>query len=74
MIGDLLNDVEAGHRAGCRAVLLDSGGETEWLPGPLRAPEFQTTELVSAAKWILQQSRASDQYASGEPCDVRQPC
>jgi len=38
MIGDILNDVEAGCRAGCRTILLDSGGETEWLPGECRNP------------------------------------
>lgn len=53
MIGDLLNDVEAGHRAGCRSILLDSGGETQWLSGPLRQPEFTTTDLMSAADRIL---------------------
>ncbi|MEC4819406.1 MAG: HAD hydrolase-like protein [Scytonema sp. PMC 1069.18] len=24
-IGDILNDVEAGHRAGCKTVLIDNG-------------------------------------------------
>jgi histidinol-phosphate phosphatase family protein len=74
MIGDLLNDVEAGHRAGCRAVLFNSGGETEWLPGPQRTPEFETSQFVSAASWILQQPSTSDQHASGEPRNVCQPC
>jgi HAD-hyrolase-like len=39
MIGDTLDDVEAGHRAGARSVLLDSGGETEWRLSPLREPD-----------------------------------
>mgnify|MGYP001168677398 CR=1 FL=1 len=48
MIGDILNDVEAGCRAGCRTILLDSGGETEWLPGSCRTPDHTVTgwELV----------------------------
>ena len=29
MIGDILDDVEAGRRAGCRSVLLDVGNETD---------------------------------------------
>ncbi|WP_217619149.1 HAD-IIIA family hydrolase, partial [Achromobacter sp. GbtcB20] len=29
-IGDILDDVEAGNRAGCRSILLDVGNETEW--------------------------------------------
>src|SRR5687767_8859310 len=31
MIGDILNDVEAGHNAGCRSILIDNGNETEWI-------------------------------------------
>ena len=49
MVGDILNDVEAGHRAGCRSVLLDTGGETEWVPGPLRMPELRCADLLEAA-------------------------
>ncbi|MGN6528822.1 MAG: D-glycero-alpha-D-manno-heptose-1,7-bisphosphate 7-phosphatase [Burkholderiaceae bacterium] len=49
MVGDILNDVEAGHRAGCRSVLLDTGGETEWVPGPLRVPELRCADLLEAA-------------------------
>lgn len=39
MVGDTLDDVEAGHRAGCRSLLLDSGGETLWRRSPLREPD-----------------------------------
>jgi histidinol-phosphate phosphatase family protein len=49
MVGDILNDVEAGHRAGCRSVLLDTGGETEWVPGPLRVPDLRCADLLEAA-------------------------
>lgn len=31
MIGDILNDIEAGNRAGCHTILIDNGGETEWI-------------------------------------------
>jgi phosphoglycolate phosphatase-like HAD superfamily hydrolase len=31
MIGDILNDVEAGRRVGCRTILIDNGNETEWV-------------------------------------------
>jgi histidinol phosphatase-like enzyme len=53
MIGDILDDVEAGHRAGCRAVLLDSGAETCWVPGPLRVPDYTVLTLPEAARRIL---------------------
>jgi len=38
MVGDSLDDVEAGHRAGCRTVLLD-GGELPAGRKPLRQPD-----------------------------------
>ena len=49
MIGDILNDVEAGQRAGCRTVLLDNGHETEWLPGAFRRPDIIAADLLDAA-------------------------
>lgn len=53
MIGDILNDVEAGNRAGCRTILLDRGHETEWLPGDFRTPSFTVRSLAEAAAVIL---------------------
>ena len=38
MIGDILNDVEAGNRAGCSTIHFDNGNETEWLKGDYRQP------------------------------------
>ena len=49
MVGDILNDVEAGRRAGCRTVLIDNGNETEWLRSPLRTPDISAPDLLSAA-------------------------
>jgi histidinol-phosphate phosphatase family protein len=37
VVGDILDDIEAGRRAGCRTVLLDNGNETEWQITPERA-------------------------------------
>lgn len=53
MIGDILDDIEAGHRAGCRTVLLDVGSETEWRAGPLRTSDFVVGNLSEAADEIL---------------------
>jgi histidinol-phosphate phosphatase family protein len=52
MIGDILNDVEAGRAAGCRTILLDNGGETEWLLSPAREPHFRVSTLLEAAAVI----------------------
>ena len=53
MIGDILNDVEAGRRAGCRTVLIDNGNETEWVGGALRTPDHKAADLAEAAIAIL---------------------
>jgi len=53
MIGDILDDVEAGKRAGCRTVLIDNGNETEWVPGLYRTPELTATDLLAAAQAII---------------------
>jgi len=55
MVGDILNDVEAGRRAGCRTVLLDVGHETEWLRTPLRTPHHCARDLLEAARTIVAQ-------------------
>ncbi|WP_250437771.1 HAD family hydrolase [Caballeronia sp. ATUFL_F2_KS9A] len=48
-IGDILDDVEAGHRAGCRSALIDNGNETEWLKGVGREPDIVAKDLYEAA-------------------------
>jgi D-glycero-D-manno-heptose 1,7-bisphosphate phosphatase len=46
-IGDILNDVEAGNRAGCRTVLVDLG--TEAPPeAPLRTPHYVARDTEHA--------------------------
>jgi histidinol-phosphate phosphatase family protein len=56
VVGDILDDVEAGRRAGCRTVLIDNGNETEWTPGPFREPHFTVRDLAAAAAVILEMS------------------
>lgn len=52
MIGDILNDVECGRRAGCRTVLIDNGNETEWQWSNLRRPHLVAPDLHAAAAMI----------------------
>jgi D-glycero-D-manno-heptose 1,7-bisphosphate phosphatase len=54
MIGDILNDVEAGHKAGCKSVLINNGNETEWLMNEDRKPDFMATGLSEAADYIIE--------------------
>lgn len=56
MIGDILNDVEAGHRAGCRAILIDNGNETEWQEGRGRIPDYVAKDFASATEFILKKN------------------
>ena len=58
MVGDILDDIEAGRRAGCRTVLLDVGNETVWRPGPLREPHCRAADLLEAARLMLASSPA----------------
>jgi histidinol-phosphate phosphatase family protein len=53
MVGDILHDIEAGRRAGCRTVLLDVGNETQWQLSPLREPHHRCRDLLEAAQTIL---------------------
>lgn len=49
MIGDILDDIEAGRRAGCRTILVDNGGETQRRPGPWRRPAHVVERFDEAA-------------------------
>lgn len=55
MVGDILDDVEAGRRAGCRTALIDNGNETEWLLSPQRLPDLYAPDLLAAAQGIARQ-------------------
>jgi D,D-heptose 1,7-bisphosphate phosphatase len=55
MIGDILNDVEAGNKAGCRTILIDNGNETEWDLGAGRRPYFVAQDIRQAANQILRE-------------------
>jgi histidinol phosphatase-like enzyme len=52
MIGDILHDIEAGQRAGCKTVLIDNGNETEWDMSALRQPHLVAPDLLEAAAAI----------------------
>jgi len=57
MVGDILDDIEAGNRAGCRTVLVDRGNETRWRAGRLRTPNAIVYQFADAAAMILDGSR-----------------
>ncbi len=59
MIGDILHDIEAGARAGCKTVLIDNGNETEWEMNRYRIPDLLASDLLEAAQVILAAGRNS---------------
>jgi D-glycero-D-manno-heptose 1,7-bisphosphate phosphatase len=65
MVGDILDDIEAGRRAGCRTVLIDNGNETEWRTGPERTPHHVVASLEDAAAAIVSRSRAANPAGRG---------
>ncbi|MEK6346682.1 MAG: HAD family hydrolase [Burkholderia sp.] len=62
-VGDILDDVEAGNRAGCRTLLIDNGNETEWKRGPFREPAGRASNLHAAARRIVAAREAADRTA-----------
>jgi histidinol-phosphate phosphatase family protein len=64
MVGDILDDVEAGRRAGCRTVLLDVGNETVWRHSPLRIPDHRAPDLLDAARFIVAADAAAEATAA----------
>ncbi len=53
MIGDILNDVEAGRMSDCKTILIDNGKETEWIWNQQRTPHYIANHLKSAAEIII---------------------
>jgi D-glycero-D-manno-heptose 1,7-bisphosphate phosphatase len=50
-VGDILDDIEAGNRAGCRTILVDLG--TEQAPAqPLRHPNFVARDTLHALRIV----------------------
>ena len=60
MVGDILNDVEAGNAAGCNTILIDNGNETEWKLSTIRTPEYTVKDLKQATEIILKNELESE--------------
>ncbi len=66
LIGDILDDVEAGRRAGCCTVLLQAGNETDWVLTPGRMPHYLASNVEHAVLAVLSGSGRA-QVAAGPP-------
>jgi histidinol-phosphate phosphatase family protein len=66
-VGDILDDVEAGRRAGCRTVLIENGNETIWKPGLMRRPHLVAADRAPAARLILAADAATATVRAAVP-------
>jgi D-glycero-D-manno-heptose 1,7-bisphosphate phosphatase len=71
MVGDTLDDVEAGRRAGCRTLFVDRGHETEWRLSRWRVPHHSCADLLRAAEHI--QATEPRRQPAGAPLAGREP-
>lgn len=60
MVGDILNDIEAGNLAGCKTILINNGNETEWIMSEDRNPGFIASGLWEAASNIKEQENKTN--------------
>jgi D-glycero-D-manno-heptose 1,7-bisphosphate phosphatase len=65
MVGDKWSDVELGHRAGARSILVRSGFAHDdpgnKRPAHVEDPDFTAHDLAEAADWIIGQGGSTDQ-------------
>ena len=57
MIGDTLSDIQAGHAAGCRSILVETGKgrqEARRIGDGPEAPDFVAADLSAAVDWLLE--------------------
>lgn len=71
LVGDILDDVEAGSRAGCTTILLDNGNETEWVLAPERRPDYIVRDLDEAADFIVSAGVSAPPLVERPTMDVR---
>jgi histidinol-phosphate phosphatase family protein len=61
MVGDIMDDVAAGQRAGCRTILLTDKVEKGTAAGfPAALPTAIASDLLEAAKLILHEAREAN--------------
>lgn len=61
VIGDVLDDVEAAHRANTRAILIQNGQEKEWRLGPQRIPDRICRNLYEAVWSVIESVHRDEQ-------------
>lgn len=70
MIGDILHDIEAGYKAGCKTILIDNGNETEWKLTEERTPDFKALDLSIAANHIITRDQLKETIYKGQSYEI----
>lgn len=74
MIGDRMSDIEAGHRAGCLTILVDSGvlktGDKPIQDPSRRRPDYVARDLKRAVRWFTRHARLTRPRAAND-CSER---
>lgn len=68
MVGDILDDIEAGRRSGCGTILIDNGNETEWAMNEWRGPDHRVADLLAASRLIA--DSAADSTARARSAEL----
>lgn len=71
LVGDILDDVEAGRRVGCRTILIDNGNETEWRTSAVRRPNHVAPDLAAAARLIAVDDAARSTHHTAMAREVK---
>lgn len=72
VVGDILDDVQAGRSAGCKTILVDNGNETEWLLTPDRRPDYTVQQPIEMLRCILTSDFNHSQYATTQSASGRE--
>jgi D,D-heptose 1,7-bisphosphate phosphatase len=70
MVGNGTGDIEAGFRAGCRTILLDSPGHEQKISPGQRQPDYRAVNLKEVVNIIKMQARSINKPPVSEPVVV----
>lgn len=62
MVGDILNDIEAGNNAGCQTILIRNGNEDQWEVNERRVPSYILPGLHLVAPIIIEHTMRRNSY------------
>jgi D-glycero-D-manno-heptose 1,7-bisphosphate phosphatase len=73
MVGDSPHDIDAGFRAGCKTILLDSPAHLKQLPPGSSVPDFKAVNMKEAVNIIKKQLRSPPKPFEDTPSPLQAP-